>query len=57
MNTLNEQAVAALASLPLEDLSYCLELARRFDRLGIGVERASGALCRLIECGALPSAR
>ena len=57
MSMLNEQAVAALASLPLEDLSYCLELARRFDRLGIGAEQASSALCRLIERGARPSVR
>ena len=57
MNKLNEQAIAALATLPLEDLPSYLALARRFEVLGIGGERASSALCRLIESGAISPKR
>lgn len=57
MHTLNDQAIKAMAGLPLDDLSYCLELAKRLERLGVDGERASGALCGLIERDAIPSAR
>ena len=55
MNTLNEQAVSAMAALPLDDLSYCLKLAKRLERLGVDGEKTSSALCGLIERDAVPS--
>ena len=54
---LNEQAVSALAELPLHELSYCLKLAKRFEALGIEGERASSALCSLIDAGIAGVAR
>lgn len=57
MNTLTDQAVAAMSTLPLEDLSYCLKLAKRLERLGVDGERTSSALCGLIERDALPLAK
>ncbi|WP_170158414.1 hypothetical protein [Paraeggerthella hongkongensis] len=55
MNGLNEAAVSAMVGLPLEDLSYCLKLAKRLERLGVDGERASSGLCDLIERDAIPS--
>ena len=52
---LNEQAASALLSLDSGDLSYCLKLAKRFEHLGIERERASSALCTLVEKGELES--
>lgn len=56
-NALNERAVTALAALPLEEKTYCLGLAKHFERLGIGGEQASDALCRIIERGAISAIR
>ncbi len=56
-NLLNEQAVSALAELPLHELSYCLKLAKRFETLGIEGERASSALCSIIDAGVVGAAR
>ncbi|WP_195762886.1 hypothetical protein [Eggerthella guodeyinii] len=57
MNALNDQAVSAMAALPLDDLAYCLKLAKRLERLGVDGERASSALCGLIERDAIPASR
>ena len=46
MNGLNEAAVSAMAGLPLEDLSYCLKLAKRLERLGVDGEREEQRLVR-----------
>ena len=55
MEKLNEQAASALLSLDSSDLSYCLKLAQRFEHMGITGERASSALCGLVETEVLDS--
>lgn len=53
MKALNEQAISAMAALPLHELAYCLKLAKRFEALGIEGERASSALCSIIDAGTI----
>lgn len=55
---LNERAIQMLAGLALDELSYCLGLAKRLERLGMSGERVSSALCAVVERGACsPSVR
>ena len=56
-NLLSEKAVTAMAELPLHELGYCLKLAKRFEALGIEGERASNALCAIIDAGVVDAAR
>lgn len=56
INSLNEQAVSALSTLSMDDLSHYLKMAKRFETLGFDGERTSSALCSLIECGSHESA-
>lgn len=51
ITSLNEQAISALSTLELDDLSHYLKMAKRFQTLGFGGEQTSSALCALIACG------
>ena len=53
---LNEKALKVLATLSEPDAAYCHKLARHFANMGISPDKASSAVCSLVEADASPEA-
>lgn len=53
---LNEKALKVLAGLSEPDAAYCHKMAKHFAAMGIPQDKASNAVCALVEADAIPEA-
>ena len=53
---LNEKAREAVDALSEPDAAYCRKLALRLAAMGVSEEKASRAVCSLVEADAIPEA-